>query len=199
MKGVVLFLLLLTLPLAAQEMETLIGGRIESGGYGGPMLSFSSINGESAVLVGGRGGWIINHQFVLGGGGYAVASNHRAALQSADGEELYIEAGFGGLMLEYYHRPAHLLHFALHAFIGGGTVTYSERNEKDDGGEGEKFDMDSFFYLEPGVTLTLNVTSFMRFGAGVSYRYVNGVSLAPLTDSDLSAPAFNLFLNFGSF
>ena len=33
-------------------------------------MTFTTLNGENAVLVGGRGGWIINHSFVLGGAGY---------------------------------------------------------------------------------------------------------------------------------
>lgn len=199
MKNGLVFLLLLAIPVLAQEHETLIGGKIESGGYGGPMLSFTSINGEAAVLVGGRGGWIINHRFVLGGGGYGLSTNLRADVQGPQGEELFLEAGFGGVLLEYYFHPQRLLHFSLQTFIGGGSVTYSDRNQNTDDDTDEPYGMDNFFYCEPGVTLTLNVTSFMRLGGGVSYRYVNGVSLAPLKNSDLAGPAVNVFLNFGSF
>jgi len=199
MKNGLVFLLLLSIPLLAQEPETLIGNKIESGGYGGPMLSFTSIDGKAAVLVGGRGGWIINHQFVLGGGGYGLATNLHADVQGPEGEELFLEAGFGGVLLEYYFHPQRLLHFSLQTFIGGGTATYSERDKHSDDRINQEYDTDNFFFCEPGVTLTVNVTSFMRFGGGVSYRYVNGVSLAPLKNSDLGGPAVNLFLNFGQF
>lgn len=75
-----LFLLfaIITLPVFAQE-QTLIGsGEIENGGFGGPVVKVTSINGESAVFVGGRGGWIINHTFVLGGAGYGLVTNVNA-------------------------------------------------------------------------------------------------------------------------
>jgi hypothetical protein len=66
-KFVFLLVIVFTLPVLAQE-ATLINGEIESGGFGGPVLKVTSINGENAVLVGGRGGWIINHSFVLAAG-----------------------------------------------------------------------------------------------------------------------------------
>ena len=31
----------------------------------GPAIRFTQIDGDFGVLVGGRGGWIINHRFVL--------------------------------------------------------------------------------------------------------------------------------------
>ena len=35
------------------------------------MVKFTEIDGEFGVLVGGRGGWIINDSFVIGAGGAA--------------------------------------------------------------------------------------------------------------------------------
>lgn len=59
---------------AAQEAETLLGGGTTSGGFGGPATAFTTIHGDFAILVGGRGGWIVNHSFVLGGAGYGLAT-----------------------------------------------------------------------------------------------------------------------------
>ena len=61
--------------LRGQQQETLLSGNIESGGFGGFVVRFSEIGGAFAVLAGGRGGWIINHTFVLGGGGYGLAND----------------------------------------------------------------------------------------------------------------------------
>lgn len=38
--------------LSARESETLIRGHIESSGFGGPVVKFSRINDEFAILVG---------------------------------------------------------------------------------------------------------------------------------------------------
>ena len=54
---------------ASAQDEQLVSGKIESGGFGAPVWKITQINGETAMLTGGRGGWIINHTFVIGGGG----------------------------------------------------------------------------------------------------------------------------------
>ena len=64
--------LLFTSPLAAQEVETVLTEPTSHGGFGGPVMAFTSIRGVFGVMLGGRGGWIINHQFVIGGRGAAL-------------------------------------------------------------------------------------------------------------------------------
>lgn len=64
----------------AQE-ETLLGAAdVEHGGYGALVVRFTSVNGELGVLVGGRGGCIVNHSFSLGGAGYGLANKYPLAL-----------------------------------------------------------------------------------------------------------------------
>ncbi len=48
------------------------------------MLKSTSISGKSAWLVGGRCGWIVNHSFVIGGGGYGLASDIPASKENDD-------------------------------------------------------------------------------------------------------------------
>ncbi|MBU0508222.1 hypothetical protein KKH27_05230 [bacterium] len=66
-------ILILTSPLLAErkpvEHETLLGSHeIRHGGYGGLSVKFTGINDEFDVLVGGQGGWIINHMIIFGVG-----------------------------------------------------------------------------------------------------------------------------------
>ena len=76
MKKVLILLLaiLLSTTLLAQE-ETLVGEKFHSGGYGGPVSKLGLVNGKIGVFSGGRGGWIINHNwFRLGlGASYMLA------------------------------------------------------------------------------------------------------------------------------
>jgi len=208
----VLWIMLVGLAPAMAQQETLISGGIESGGYGGAMLQLTRLKGTAAVLVGGRGGWIVNHQFVIGGGGYALVTSLTGDKDVLDeslqtryqGKDLYLDVTMGGIMLEYYFRPQKLLHFSLQALIGGGDAGYTthRKGEVDWNSDDNQHPMvaeDSFFFIEPGVTLTLNVASFMRFGAGGVFRYVNGVDLPGLANGDLQGAGFNLFINFGSF
>lgn len=203
MKKVMLILisLVLSAQLQAQE-QTLISGPVESGGYGGPTVKFSSLNNKFALLVGGGGGWLINHTFLIGGAGYGLvnainASSVARAYYGAYGD-MKIDFGYGGLFLEYIGNPNDLLHYSVSALIGAGGVSYREQNDN----WINTFPNDHaspFFVLEPGVTTELNVTRFFRLNAGVSYRLVRGSDLPGIQDSDLSDVAVNLTFKFGKF
>jgi hypothetical protein len=194
MKYTILFLLsTLTFPVFAQE-QTLISGDIESGGFGGPAIKITSINGENAVLAGGRGGWIINHTFVLGGAGYGLVTDVNA--KKTDSVHQFIEMGYGGLNLEYIASSDNLIHLSIELLVGGGGIKY-----KDENGDrfGDHHSMNGFFVLEPGVNANLNVTHFFRIAGGVSYRYIGGLQSSLSTNTDLSGPSAVLTLMFGKF
>ena len=120
-KLVFLLVLVFTSPVLAQE-ATLINGEIESGGFGGPVLKVTSINGENAVMVGGCGGWIINHSFVLGGGGYGLVTDVHA--KATDSIHQNIEMGYGGLELEYIPSSNDLFHLSVGLLVGAGGIGY---------------------------------------------------------------------------
>lgn len=46
---------------AAFSEETLLDIDIESTGFGGPVLKYTQIDNVPCQMIGGRGGWIINH------------------------------------------------------------------------------------------------------------------------------------------
>jgi hypothetical protein len=184
---------------AAQE-QTLIKGNFETGGFGAPVVKVTTIKDQSAVMIGGRGGWIINHSLVLGGGAYGVV-NEVDAPEGALPEQgpLDIEFGYGGFEMEYIVRPESLMHFGTYILIGGGATNYvkdvgpvTESNEQ----VGET---DFLFVLEPAVNGELNVTTWFRLNAGVSYRVVAGVNQVGLKNSDFSGVAASLTLKFGKF
>ena len=194
MKKLVFFLVIVfTLPLLAQE-ATLINGEIESGGFGGPVLKVTSINGENAVMVGGCGGWIINHSFVLGGGGYGLVTDVNAKV--TDSMHQYIEMGYGGLELEYIPSSNDLLHLSLGLLVGAGGIGY--RHEDNDVFNASHKN-NSFFVLEPSVNANPNVTHSFRIAAGISYRYVRGLKSLVSTNADLSEPSAILIFKFGKF
>jgi hypothetical protein len=177
----------------AQE-ETLIAGDIESGGFGGPVVKFGSVNGEGGILVGGRGGWIINHTFILGGGGYGLANNVKAKVLGPDGER-YLNFGYGGVELEYIAESDKLMHLSVMTLIGGGGIGWRDENV----GSGMDSNSDAFFILEPAAQINLNVTKYFRISAGVSYRFVSGVNSPATTNADLAGPTAVLTLRFGTF
>lgn len=198
MKTLILLIAVLiaaTIPLVAQNEETLLNGEIQSGGFGAPVIKFGPINGETGVFVGGRGGWIINHAFIVGAGGYGLVNNVNALVPGSSGEKL-IGFGYGGLELEYIPASYRLVNASVMLLIGGGGLMWRTDSTEVDFNHRNG---DAVFVLEPQVSVTLNVIRWMRISASMSYRYVTGVDFAASSDSKLSGPSGGLTFRFGKF
>jgi hypothetical protein len=184
---------LLTVPAFGQE-ETLIGSEFHSGGYGGPEVRIGPMLGTSGVFVGGRGGWVINHTFMIGGGGYGLVNDVRVKDITIGGQPAYLGFGYGGMCLEFTGNSEKLIHYTIGVMIGGGGVEYRDSlyNFKD-------HNWDAVFVLEPSLGVEMNVTNFFRLGLGASYRYVSGVNTFGLTNKELSDATGTITLKFGTF
>ncbi|GJQ61925.1 MAG: hypothetical protein SCALA702_09780 [Melioribacteraceae bacterium] len=195
-KIVILIVFLFSSMLFAQQETLLRDGHIEHGGFGGPVVKFAQVKGEFGLLVGGRGGWLINHSFVLGGGGYGLTNNIKTDI-NINGSTRRVQYGYGGVYLAHFFDPYKIVHVNIGLLIGAGATNISDGDYFDN--EGTFDNSDSFFALEPEVSLDLNVTSFFRVGAGISYLYVSGVDRYGLEDSDFSGPSLFLDFKFGKF
>ena len=190
---IILLVVLLSYPVMAQE-KTLFSGKMESGGYGGLLCKIGQINGKTGIFMGGQGGWIINHRFVLGAKGYGMINEPEVeGLQN-----IKLEFGCWGALLEYIIASDKLLHLNIYSMIGAGGVRYAVIDYKDAHSDFDHSD-DGFFVLEPGIDLILNVHKNFRIGAGITYRYVNGVEYESLSNSDLSGVSARVVLKFGVF
>jgi hypothetical protein len=154
---------------------------IESGVYAAPVVSYSELAGQGGLFVGARGGWIINHCFVLGGAGYGLATTHEIP-----GDRLTF--GYGGLMLEYIVAPERPFHVSFDTVIGGGAV--APKNSTNPNG---------VFVLEPEADAIVNLTRSIHAGVGLSYRFTRGVTVANLSSSDLSGFSASFLVQFGNF
>ncbi len=174
-----------------KEDETLMSGKTTVGGFGAPVVKFSEINDEFAILVGGCGGLIINHAFVIGGGGYGLVNDIEVSGLPYP-EYRWLNFGYGGLLLGYVNRSRKLAHFSIHSLIGWGGLCYRTMYYDD-------WYNDAIFVFEPGIDLMLNVSKNFRIGLGGSYRFVNGVDLVGLDNDDISGPSTSLTFKFGKF
>ncbi len=193
---VVLLLLLAATPAFCQT-QTLLRDNMEYGGFGGPVLKLTKIDQDFGLLIGGKGAWIINHTYTIGGGGYALVSDIKAgsimwALDSTGDNYYYYDMSYGGAIFGYVHRPHELVHVSADVLIGGGSVGYSQRDIGFSLSNG-------FFVVEPELTVMMNVSHNLRAGAGLSYRYVSGVDLSGVSDADLRWLSANLTVKFGHF
>ena len=186
----------------AQE-QTLISGPIENGGYGGPVVKFTRVSDKFAVLVGGYGGWLINHTFMIGGGGYGLANSIHASRTAqtyyGTGDNLRTQFGYGGLVLEYIGIPDNLIHYSVSALIGAGGVSYNYLYDMYLPSFENTEHASPCFVLEPSAGVELNVTPFFRMNASVGYRLVRGTDLPGITDADLSDLSGYLTFKFGKF
>ncbi len=189
--------MLFTVTLFAQEETLLDMEDIEHGGWGGLVVKFSSVNDQFALLVGGRGGWIINHAFMIGFGGYGLVNDILSHVIGPFGER-FVDFGYGGLDLEYVFNSDRLIHLSLHALIGGGAVSIrgSSMNSWD---SGSHHSQDGVFVVEPGMNLDLNIIKWFRLSAGASYRYVRGSSSGVSSNKELSGPSAQMTFRFGEF
>ena len=177
----------------AGEPETLIKGdhEHEHGGFGGPVVKITTFDFEPGILVGGRGGWILDHQLTVGGAGYGLAKN----LRKEDGdysENSQLGFGYGGFELGFIFGSDKLVHGSLHALIGGGGLSLWDP-------DAETTDSGSYFVFEPELNLELNVTKFFRIGLGVGYRLVAGDDFYEYDYLDLSGVTGTLAFEFGKF
>jgi hypothetical protein len=180
----IFIVLVLIIPISTfAEEKTIVGDGIDHGGYGAPVLKFMSIGGDLGVIVGGRGGWIINHTIVIGGGYYGLANDI-----TIEGRDLQMD--YGGFEIEYIWRSDSVVHFTIHTGIGGGKV------EMVIGG----FFQDKFFYIEPTFNGEINLMSWFRINAGVGYFWVDNIQGMPgLSSSDVRGITGTIVFKFGWF
>jgi hypothetical protein len=164
----------------AEQRQTLVESQsLESDGFGGPTLSFTQVNDNATWAMGGKGAWLINHRFYLGGGGF------NTFLAESDNDGLLQHEG---VILGYIAQPNKVIHFTFEVLVGGGQLILDEQ----DG-------VDYVFAAEPQAYMSINVASFAVVNIGASYRYISGSNDSTLSDSTLSGAALNMNIMFGKF
>jgi len=185
----VTFLLFVISGTYAQEddFQTIFGGKeLRISGFGGPMMDFSTFDGQFAHFMGGGGGLLLNDFFI---GGYGMGKTN--TINTISGYRL--EMGFGGLWTGYTFFSKRAIHPVIHLQTGWGDL----HTTREIGGEA--IEKDVFFVLQPVVELEMNFTSFFKLGIGGSYRLVSGVEMLGYTDAELSSPGGFISLKFGWF
>lgn len=155
-------------------------------GFGGPTMSFTSINGEFSVLNGGGGALLIN-DFFIGGYGEGMSSIYH---QFEDKVSIR-EFSHGGLWLGYVWAPEKIIHPMISTRCGWGNVKgrYSTNNYFDE----------SIYVVVPSVSAEINITRFCKVNLGVEYRQTFGANVNSLKNSDLSSVGAYTSLVFGWF
>ncbi len=188
--GLIISFMLIMANMNAQDQQT----STSFSGYGGPFVSATQINDDLHLLIGGKGGVVINHKYAFGGLGYGMvyptdfngndlSGNTNASLQKS--------FGAGGVFFEYIHNSGDLVHFTIPVNLMAGEMGIYE-----DDGETE-IESSGLFIIEPGISLDLNVAETFTPSLYVSYRFALGSSLENIEDEDISGLNVGLIFKFG--
>lgn len=156
-------------------------------GFGGPTVSYTSINGEFAVMSGGGGGVIINNLFI-GGYGEGVSNYINS---NAENSIRDIGFGHGGFWVGYEIAPEKMIHPVISSRFGWGGIsgTNSENRHL----------RDNVYVVVPTISAEINLTRFFKVNIGAEYRQTFNVNMEDLTSKDFSNAGVYMSFIFGWF
>jgi hypothetical protein len=171
------------LSLQAQQERTLVGKETNHGGFGAAVFKGSGVADQFAGFFGARGGWVLDHVFVLGAGGYWMGGGVDVDVA---GSEEALDMWYGGAEIEFISGWSQIYHITFLTLIGGGSLDLA----------GES---DGIWTVEPELNMEINVAPYFRLNFGGGYRFVWDVDLPQLSNGDLSQFFGQVSLKFGAF
>jgi len=157
--------------------------------FGGPMMSFTMVNGEFSHMMGGGGGLMINGFYF---GGYGQGMTNKVGINTNQ----HIDFGHGGFMTGVVIGGKRAIHPTFNTLIGWGNVSI----ENDDWRNNTDEEESSCFVFEPSLQIEMNFTRFFRLAVGGGYRLVSGMNgISDLGNGDFSEPSVSLAFKFGWF
>lgn len=175
------------------RQDTLLGGHraVHHGGYGSLLVRASTLNHDPALFVGGRGGWLVGHQLLLGvaGAGQTLTVDSPDAAIDEYPEGKNLEFGYGGAFIAYHFLPEKVLHPTAGVLIGAGGLSLSNRHVHDMDRDTDEFVVNGIFVVEPEASLEVNILDIMRLELTLSYRQALGVDLPGLSNGEVSGLA----------
>jgi hypothetical protein len=147
--------------------------------YGGIVGRYSDIGTAPGAIIGARVCFIAGHSLAIGLAGNGIFSEkvYDANLT----QDCYFSGGYGGLLIEPIILAKHPIHISIPILMGAGGISYEEKSGSNALGlissGSNTIDTRSFFILEPGVEVEINVLKFFRLAVGGYYRYTSNTSL----------------------
>ena len=188
------------------EMQTIFGdtdNKIDHGGYGAISIGYTQIDGEDVMTLGGRAAWVIDHHVAIGLAGKAfVNSIYIDDYWEPNYDGFYLVGGYGGFFVEPILFPNFPVHVSFPIIIGGGGLVLNDHTWHDYEWEDdyyEPYDWDSYFVLEPGAEIELNLVKFFRVAFGASYRYTSDMHMAYVPKNMMSGFNGYVTFKFGAF
>lgn len=176
-------------------IETLFSNVEGVRGFGGIFFNNTQLNGQYTGMVGGEAAVSFNRKLNIGVTGQWLANDVTTRNVSSEGNDLFYDLGYGGLLIEPTFLSKKKVHFTVPIILGGGLIEEYRyltpailNSENFD--DTEYYHRDHFFLVEPGLGAELNLTRFLRLSVAGSYRWAAGLNLTNTADTELNQ--FNL-------
>ena len=151
-----------------------------------PKLKISTLN-DSLVFWPGIGiGWILGSVVSIGFEGYVLASEMPA--ETVEGSAFSMAVV--GMTFEAVTFPERRTHLSYSLLVGGGGAQAGGAINLD------TLTRNSFFIIEPGVSLEFNLTRNIRLGPGLSYLWISGDVAGITSKWKIAETAFNVKFKF---
>lgn len=186
------------------DIKTLSGSMSHSGGFGALSFRSTKFRGESVVMGGLRGGWIINRTLAVGVEGHGIIPTAEFDDIDAD-RDVNVLGGYGGLFLEPILFSNEVVHITFPVSGGAGWLGYhanSNASTRPANGaiQGDELvNEDVFWYVEPGANLEFNISRNFRLAMGVSKRLTQDLELKNTKTDAFDNLSYFVTLKIGGF
>jgi hypothetical protein len=183
------------------QINTLFGSHsFSNGGYGSFGAGYTMIDNQNALVASGRAAWIVGHSLGIGFAGTGFINE--AHFNPVIDDDVNLTGGYGGILIEPILFPKAPVHLAFPVVAGIGGIAYTVMTYTGDPWEyGTSYveDTETFFVLEPGVEMEMNVLKFFRLAFGVGYRMTSNIELYDTPSDALNGITAGLTFKFGKF
>jgi hypothetical protein len=153
-------------------------------GFGGPTMSYSTINGDFAFMMGGGGGILINNLF-LGGYGEGLSNTVDIGGNNSIRE---LDFGHGGFWVGYEIAHKWIIHPVISSRLGWGGITGFNTTSN-------RYFQDNVFVFVPTISAEVNLTRFFKVNVGAEYRQTLNVdNVSGMSNKDFSG--LGVYMNF---
>ncbi len=197
------FILSLFLIVSIIFSGTALAQKNEFGAFGAASIKITGISGQSAILTGGRFGWVIDSSIVLGGAYYSLVSRIKTNITDpVSGQEVLLGFNCGGVELEYIFFPQSVVHASIGMLFAGAGTTYNVSNKNI---QHTSYFSQNLLLWEPQINIEFNIIYWLHIDTGVSYRICNSPGTVSFNNTggvslkDLGGLSALVSFKFGSF
>jgi len=167
----------------------------ESGAYAAPVLKYTRLIGQPALITGGKGGWIINKRIALGAGYYVLTTDVNSHFTDDQSDQnLFVDINYGGLEFEYLVFPGNKFNLSFNILLGSGGLNFYLKNVT------RKFSTRNLLVWEPQLNFEIELYEWLHTDLGLSYRLISAYKeLYDISKNDLQGINILLIFKFGKY